>query len=158
MHNEIKWLSENSVYSLSITWCNGLKSTKSWSLLAIIPFCFHFIWNIINKDLCFMKKIKSKYSVYLQRIYIYIQVNIYYSNILQSTRDFILYVLLNFFYNCKTSLNYVQLCMHVYNSSLREIKPLLIKHYVQLNLTCFKHICCLTSMRVDCSVLKMYDQ
>lgn len=129
MHNEIKWLSDNSAYILSITWCNGLKSTKSWSLLAIIPFCFHFIWNIINKDLCFMNKINKNQNT----AYIYIQVNIYYSNILHSTRDFILHVLIIFFYDCKTSVNYVQLCMHVYNSSLRELKPILIKHYIQLN-------------------------
>lgn len=43
------------------------------------------------------------------------------------------YRYLSFFYDCKTSVNYVQLCMHVYNSSLREIKPILIKHYIQLN-------------------------
>lgn len=135
MHNEIKWLSDNSVYSLSITWCNGLKSTKSRSLLAIIQFCFHFIWNIINKDLCFMNKInKNQNTAFTYSVYIYIQVNIYYSNILQSTvQEISFYRYLSFFYDCKTSVNYVQLCMHIYNSSLREIKPILIKHYIQLN-------------------------
>lgn len=135
MHNEIKWISDNSVYSLSITWCNGLKSTKSRSLLAIIQFCFHFIWNIINKDLCFMNKInKNQNTAFTYSVYIYIQVNIYYSNILQSTvQEISFYRYLSFFYDCKTSVNYVQLCMHVYNSSLREIKPILIKHYIQLN-------------------------
>lgn len=135
MHNEIKWLSDNSVYSLSITWCNGLKSTKSRSLLAIIQFCFHFIWNIMNKDLCFMNKInKNQNTAFTYSVYIYIQVNIYYSNILQSTvQEISFYRYLSFFYDCKTSVNYVQLCMHVYNSSLREIKPILIKHYIHLN-------------------------
>lgn len=135
MHNEIKWLSDNSVYSLSITWCNGFKSTKSRSLLAIIQFCFHFIWNIINKDLCFMNKInKNQNTAFTYSVYIYIQVNIYYSNILQSTvQEISFYRYLSFFYDCKTSVNYVQLCMHVYNSSLRELKPILIKHYIQLN-------------------------
>lgn len=135
MHNEIKWISDNSVYSLSITWCNGLKSTKSRSLLAIIQFCFHFIWNIINKDLCFMNKInKNQNTAFTYSVYIYIQVNIYYSNILQSTvQEISFYRYLSFFYDCKTSVNYVQLCMHVYNSSLRELKPILIKHYIQLN-------------------------
>lgn len=62
---------------------------------------------------------------------------------------------LQFFYNCKISLNYVQLCMHVYNSSLREKKPNSYQTLYTTELTCFKHICCLTSIRVGCSMLKM---
>lgn len=133
MHNEIKWLSDNSVYSLSITWCNGLKSTKSRSLLAIIQFCFHFIWNIINKDLCFMNKInKNQNTAFTYSVYIYTSEYILLKHPTIYKR-FHFTGTYHFFYDCKTSINYVQLCMHVYNSSLREIKPILIKHYIQLN-------------------------
>lgn len=134
MHNEIKWLSDNSVYSLSITWCNGLKSTKSRSLLAIIQFCFHFIWNIINKDLCFMNKInKNQNTAFTYSVYIYIYKWIYITQTSYNLQEISFYRYLSFFYDCKTSVNYVQMCMHVYNSSLRELKPILIKHYIQLN-------------------------
>lgn len=134
MHNEIKWLSDNSVYSLSITWCNGLKSTKSRSLLAIIQFCFHFIWNIINKDFCFMNKInKNQNTAFTYSVYIYIYKWIYITQTSYNLQEISFYRYLSFFYDCKTSINYVQLCMHVYNSSLRELKPILIKHYLQLN-------------------------